>query len=141
MVNNHASYFDTPIHAGFPSPADDFLEKKLDLNEYLVKNPAATFFIRVRGHSMIGAGILDGDMLVVDRSLEARNDSIIVAVIDGEFTVKRLKKEGKNISLVAENRHYKPIKIKEEMEFEVWGVVTGVIQDLRFKNKVKSFLS
>ena len=127
------SFFDTSVPAGFPSPADDFLEEKLDLNKFLVKNPAATFFVRVRGSSMIQAGIFDRDILIVDRSLEVQNNSIIVAVIDGEFTVKRLQKSGDQILLVAENRNYKPIKITKEMDFQVWGVVRGVIRDLRIK--------
>ena len=125
------SFFDSPIYAGFPSPADDFLEKKLDLNEYLIKNPAATFFIRVRGSSMIQAGIFSGDILIVDRSLEPENNAIVVVVIDGEFTVKRLQTSGGQIRLIAENRNYKPIKVTEEMEFQVWGVVTNVIHTVK----------
>ena len=134
MANQYLSFFDTSVPAGFPSPADDFLERKLDLNEYLIKNPTATFFVRVRGSSMIQAGIFSEDILVVDRSLEPQNNMIVVAVLDGEFTVKRIQTSRNQICLIAENRNYKPIKITEEMKFEVWGVVTGVIKDLRFNH-------
>ncbi len=115
------------VAAGFPSPADDHLEGKLDLNEYLVKHPAATFFVRVVGDSMINAGIHAGDLLVVDRSLESTDRNIILAVIDGEITVKRLIRKKGKVILMPENENYKPIKINEESQFEIWGVVTHVI--------------
>jgi DNA polymerase V len=115
------------IKAGFPSVADDYLDKKLDLNEYLIKHPSATFFVRVKGDSMTGAGINSGDILVVDRSLEAKNRSIIVAVVSGEFTVKRLIKKGDSCQLVAENANYQAIEVTPAMDFEVWGCVTSVI--------------
>ncbi|NGX61343.1 MAG: LexA repressor [Chlamydiae bacterium] len=120
-------YFEARLPAGFPSPADDFLEKQLDLHELLVKHPAATFFVRVEGDSMIGAGIHSGDILVVDRSLSPRIGKIIVALLNGEFTVKRLKKEGKRLFLSPENPRYPAIEVEEEAEFQVWGVVTYVI--------------
>ena len=115
------------IPAGFPSPADDYIDKNLDLNEYLIKHPAATFFVKVSGDSMIRAGIDTGDILIVDRAVEPVHNKIVVAVLDGEFTVKRFKIKGKRVFLVPENNEYPVIEIKEEMNFEVWGVVTNVI--------------
>jgi DNA polymerase V len=119
-------YEDT-VAAGFPSPAEDYIEKKLDLNDLLIKHPAATFFVRVQGSSMQDASILSGDMLVVDRSLPAKNGSIVIAIYNGEFTVKRLKIEGENIFLIPENKTFKAIEIKKSDEFEIWGVVSYVI--------------
>ncbi|MBP7460672.1 MAG: translesion error-prone DNA polymerase V autoproteolytic subunit [Candidatus Delongbacteria bacterium] len=118
------------IVAGFPSPADDFIDKKLDLNEYLVHHPSATFFVRVEGDSMIGAGIHSGDLLIVDRSLEAMNNYIIVAVVNGELTVKRLRKSRNKICLVPENDHYPVLDVTPDMDFAVWGIVTHVIHKL-----------
>lgn len=115
------------ISAGFPSPAEDFIERKLDLNEFLVKKPAATFFVQVEGDSMIGAGINSGDILIVDRSREVLDGKIIVAMLDGEFTVKRIKREKDRILLVAENKNYKPVVVGPDSDFEAWGVVTYVI--------------
>ncbi len=117
--------------AGFPSPAEDFLEKGLDLNEYLVRNPPATFLVRVCGQSMKDAGIFDGDMLVVDKSLEPISGSVVVAVIHGEFTVKTLKLHSGKAYLVPANSAFKDIEITPEMECEVWGVVNSVIRKLR----------
>jgi len=118
------------IKAGFPSPADDYIEKELDLNEYLIKHPAATFFVRVEGNSMIDAGIHSGDILIVDKSLEAKNNKIVIAVVNGELTVKRIKKTDKKVYLAAENDSYQPIEIKGDMDFVIWGVVTNVIHPL-----------
>lgn len=118
------------VAAGFPSPADDFLEDKLDLNEKLIKHPAATFFVRVAGNSMIKAGIYSGDMLIVDRSLEPKSGSIVVAILNGDFTVKRISKRAGRLFLMPENRNYKPIEISEESNFQVWGVVTNVIRNV-----------
>lgn len=118
------------VSAGFPSPADDYLEGKLDLNDFLIPNPPATFLVHVTGDSMIGAGIYSGDLLIVDRSVEPRNRNIVIAVLDGELTVKRLKMEQDEIILVAENKNYEPIKITEQMQFEIWGVVRTVIHSL-----------
>ena len=115
------------VSAGFPSPADDYLELSLDLNKYLIKHPAATFYVRVKGHSMINAGIHDGDLLIVDKSVEPENDDVVVCVINGEFTVKRLKKVNGEIYLIPENSHYQAVKISENMDFQVWGVVTYTI--------------
>ncbi len=120
-------YFEARVSAGFPSPAEDYTELKLDLNKALVQNPTSTFYVRVKGTSMINAGIDEGDMLVVDRSVNAKNNAIAVCVINGEFTVKRLAKNGKELFLVPENNQFKPIKITEEMDFQVWGIVTFVI--------------
>ena len=115
------------IAAGFPSPADEYLEGKLDLNQHLVHHPLATYFVRVSGDSMLGAGIHPGDLLIVDRSEEARNGKIVIAVVNGELLVKRLKFEGTQAYLVAENPDYPELKITEAMEFQIWGVVTNVI--------------
>lgn len=115
------------VSAGFPSPAEDYLEDKLDLNDLLIRNPASTFFVRVTGDSMINSGIHSGDILVVDRSLDPKDGSIVIAVINGELTVKRLSRYNGNISLVPENPNYKKINITAEMNFEVWGVVSSVI--------------
>ena len=118
------------VSAGFPSPADDYLEGRLDLNDHLIRNPSATFFVRVTGDSMVDAGIYSGDILVVDRSLEAKDGNIVIAVIDGELTVKRLQRAKNKIYLLPENANYKPIEITSEMNFEVWGVVSTVIHSV-----------
>jgi len=123
--------FTARIHAGFPSPAEDYIEKSLDLNEYLVQHPAATFFVRVTGDSMTGAGINSGDILIVDRALTAVNGSVIVAVLNGEFTVKRLVTSGGRVRLCAENPAYEPISVTAGADFEVWGVVVHVIHTVR----------
>lgn len=117
----------THIQAGFPSPADDYIDGTLDLNEHLIKHPAATFFVRVSGDSMIGAGIHSGDILLVDRSLQVTDNKIVIAYINGEFTVKRILLRNNTCTLIAENPDYKPIEITPEMNFEIWGVVTYVI--------------
>jgi len=119
--------FSNTVSAGFPSPADDHLEMKLDLNHHLVQHPAATFFVRVSGDSMIGAGVHDGDVLVVDRSLACRDGSIVIAVVDGELTVKRFFPKSDGGVLIAENPKYPDIVITPEMDFRIWGVVTTVI--------------
>ena len=118
------------LPAGFPSPADDYLEGKLDLNRHLIKHPAATFFVRVTGDSMIGAGIHSGDLLVVDRSLEPADKNVVVAVLDGELTVKRLFKQNGILRLLPENLNYQPIEIAPQQTIEIWGVVTSVIHAL-----------
>ena len=118
------------LPAGFPSPADDYLEGKLDLNRHLIKHPAATFFVRVTGDSMIGAGIHSGDLLVVDRSLEPADKNVVVAVLDGELTVKRLSKQNGILRLLPENLNYQPIEITPQQTIEIWGVVTSVIHSL-----------
>lgn len=119
------------VPAGFPSPADDHVEGVLDLHELLVRHPAATFFVRVQGDSMEGAGIHHGDILVVDRSLEARHDCIVVATVGTEQTVKRLRigRDGE-ITLIAANPRYAPIRLQDGEELRIWGVVTGVVRQL-----------
>ena len=118
------------ISTGFPSPAADYEECKLDLNKHLINNPAATFFVRASGDSMTGAGIHNGDLLIVDRSQEPVNGNVVIAVIDGELTVKRLRIRMGKCTLEPENDNYPVQKITEGMEFEVWGVVTNVIHEL-----------
>lgn len=116
------------VSAGFPSPADDFKENRISLDKTLVKNKEATFYARVSGKSMINAGLDDGDLLVVDRSLEAENGKIVVCFIDGEFTVKRLQAKKNKLFLMPENANYKPIEITEANDLQIWGVVTYVIK-------------
>ncbi len=120
-------YFENGVSAGFPSPAEDHMHSKLDLNNLLVQHPSATYYVRVIGDSMINAGIVSGDLLVVDRSLEANDGCIIVAFIEGEFTVKRIKKKKNKIFLQAENNNYKAIEITKDMDFEIFGVVAHAI--------------
>ncbi len=117
-------FFCDLITAGFPSPADDYSDKTLDFNEYLIANKTASFVVRVQGDSMIGAGIHSGDLLIVDRSVKPANNSVIVAIVNGEFTVKRLVKEKGLYYLYPENTDYPILKITEEMNFQVWGVVS-----------------
>jgi DNA polymerase V len=116
------------VSAGFPSPAADFSETSIDLNKELSANPLATFYIKVKGNSMIEAGINDKDVLVVDRSLEPQNNKIAICFIDGEFTVKRIQKEKDCLYLMPENPSYNPIKVTEENELIIWGIVTYVIK-------------
>ena len=123
-------YFEAKVPAGFPSPAADYEENQLDLNKHLIKNPAATFFVRVSGDSMTGAGIHDGDLLIVDRSLDPKDKNVVIAVIDGELTVKRIRIHRKKIMLEPENENYSSQEISEESDFQVWGVVTNVIHSL-----------
>lgn len=115
------------VNAGFPSPAADYMEGELDLNQFLIQKPDATFFIRVNGDSMIDAGILDEDTLVIDRSVQAKHGSIILAVVDGEFTVKRFSTTNGRTILYPENRQYQPIDVTENETFQIWGVVTSCI--------------
>lgn len=118
------------ISAGFPSPADDYIETSLDLNTYLIRNPPATFMVRVSGDSMTGAGISDGDVLVVDRSEQAAHGRIVVAVLDGELTVKRLVMKNGQTLLAPENPRYQPITVAAEQDLHIWGVVLGVVRKL-----------
>ncbi len=119
--------FTSSVSAGFPSPADDYVEKNLDLNEMMINHPAATFYVRVEGDSMQDAGIQSGDLLVVDRSLEAVDGKIVVAILNGEFTVKRIEIRGNRVRLLPENVLYSPIEISADSDFQVWGIVTYVI--------------
>ncbi|MFY7938284.1 MAG: LexA family protein [Flavobacterium sp.] len=121
-------FVDTGISAGFPSPADDFIELTIDLNKFLVKHKDTTFFARVKGHSMKNAGIYDGDLLVIDKSLSPQDGKIAICQIDGEFTVKRIKIEKEIVWLIAENEEYKPIKVTPENEFMIWGIVIHSIK-------------
>lgn len=121
-------YFDTGVSAGFPSPAEDFKEQRLSLDKELIKNKEATFFARVSGQSMIDAGLDDNDLLIIDRSLEPINNKIAVCFLDGEFTVKRLKVDKNGVWLKPENPNYPIIKITEENDFIIWGIVTNVIK-------------
>ena len=118
---------ETPVIAGFPSPAEQYVEAPLDLNELLVHRPAATFFVRAAGDSMLGAGIHPGDILVVDRSLQALDGSVVIAAVDNEFTVKYLRRDRNGVRLEAANRKYRPLLFSEGMELRLFGVVTAVI--------------
>lgn len=125
----------SPVVAGFPSPAEQYYEAPLDLNDLLVKHPAATFFVRAAGDSMVGAGIHPGDILVVDRSLNAIHGSIVIATVNGEFTVKYLRKRGRRVWLEAANPNYAPIHFVEGMEMQVFGVVTATIHRYVWTNQ------
>jgi DNA polymerase V len=125
------------VPAGFPSPAEDYVEHKLDLNSYLVTHPAATFFVRASGNSMTGANIHDGDLLIVDRSIEAAHNDIVIAVVLGEITVKRLHYLRGEIALVPENESYQTIFINEHSDLHIWGVVTNAIHCVRPKSRKK----
>jgi len=119
------------ISAGFPSPADDYIEDRLDLNQLLVSNQPATFFLRVKGDSMINAGIHDGDIIVVDRSVQPVDRSVVVAVVDGELTVKRLIMRSGTAELHAENPKYAPIRFQDGQELTIWGVVTSAVHQVK----------
>lgn len=122
-------FFLNPVTAGFPSPASDYVDKSIDLNEILIKNKVATFLVRALGDSMINAGIFSGDILIVDKSIIPANKSIVVAILNGEFTVKRFIKEKDKIILRPENSKYKDIEILADDDFKVWGVVSFVIHN------------
>ena len=122
--------YSSQVSAGFPSPADDYLEGDLDLNTHLIRNKAATFIVRASGQSMTQAGIFDQDLLLVDRSLSAKSGHIVIACIQGELLVKRLNIQNRCTRLLAENPTYPPIVVKESDDFSVWGVVTMVIHPL-----------
>ena len=117
------------VSAGFPSPATDYMENKLDLNEYLIQHPAATFIVKANGSSMVNADIYSGDLLIVDRSIAPKNNNIVIASIFGDLTVKKLKKKEKSLFLVSANEDYPSIQVKEEMECFIWGVVTYIIHE------------
>ena len=126
--NSGAIFLDTGISAGFPSPAEDFKEQRISLDRELIKNKEATFFAKVSGQSMIGAGLDDNDLLVIDRSLEPTHNKIAVCFLDGEFTVKRLKVDTEGVWLQPENPNYPIIRITDENDFVIWGIVTNVIK-------------
>jgi DNA polymerase V len=119
--------FTNSVQAGFPSPAEDYMDLDLNLQDHLIQNPSATFCVRAVGESMKDAGIKSGDIMLVDKSLTPKNRSIVVAVIDGEFTIKRVNVSEKELYLIPENENFSPIKITQEMDFQVWGVVTYII--------------
>jgi DNA polymerase V len=117
------------VSAGFPSPATDYMENKLDLNEYLIKHPAATFVVKAKGYSMTDANILSGDLLIIDRSITPKNNDIVIASIFGDLAVKKLKKKENLLFLLSANSDYPSIEVKEEMECFIWGVVTYIIHE------------
>lgn len=122
------AFVNTKVSAGFPSPADDYIESKLDLNKYLIKHPSSTFFAKVTGDSMINSGIFEGDILVIDKSLEPKTNSILICFLDGEFTLKRIKKIDKDtIFLMPDNPKFDPIKVSKDNNLVIWGVVTYTI--------------
>jgi DNA polymerase V len=123
--------YGSSVSCGFTSPAEDHIENQLSLDDYLVSNPEATFFVRASGNSMIGAGIFDGDLLIIDRSLDVKNNAIVLAIVDTEFTVKRFVKSGDQIVLVAENDDYEDIHVRSDQTMMVWGVVVHVIHHLK----------
>lgn len=123
-------YIDNGISAGFPSPALDFIDLSIDLNKHLIKHPSATFYGRVKGESMKDAGIHDGDLLVIDKSIEPKDNKIAVCYIDGEFTLKRIHFENNVCWLIPANEKYKPIKVTPENDFLIWGIVIHVIKTL-----------
>jgi DNA polymerase V len=123
--------FGHTVQAGFPSPADDYIAEKLDLNQHLMPHQEASFMLRAKGDSMIGANIHDGDLLVVDRSITATNGCVVIAAIDGQFTVKRLEKKRGKIRLLPANPNFEPIELKDDQELQIFGVVTNVIHSLK----------
>ena len=126
--NLGAIYFDTGISAGFPSPADDFIELSIDINKEYIKNRDATFFAKVKGHSMKNVGIFDGDLLIIDKSIEPQDNKIAICQVDGDFTVKRIKIDNDTVWLIAENEAYNPIKVTADNELMIWGIVVASIK-------------
>lgn len=120
--------FSSHISAGFPSPADDYIEAELDLNRYMIRNPPDTFMVRVKSDALSGAGILDGDVLIVDRSIGPRHGMIVVAVVNGEMCVRRLNRKSGNWVLDPENRDFQPLRIRQGQDLEILGVVTGMVR-------------
>tara|TARA_Y100000748_G_C15405758_1_gene453340 strand:- start:261 stop:689 length:429 start_codon:yes stop_codon:yes gene_type:complete len=124
---NKIAFYNSSVPAGFPSPAEDHMDIPLDLNEHLIRHPAATFYVYAKGNSMQNSGIYDGDLLIVDRAIEPKLKNIVIAVIDGEFTVKRISKIKNKIYLLPDNKEYQPIEIKDSSNFQIWGVVIYTI--------------
>ena len=118
------------VCAGFPSPANDYLEGEIDLNKYLIRNPLATFIVKSQGNCLLQAGIYSGDLLIVDRSIKPKNNSIVIASINGELTVKQIKISGKNFLLTSDNKNYGNLKINNESDIFIWGIVTKVIHNV-----------
>lgn len=129
-MNIQIPLFISSVRAGFPSPAEDFLDKKLDLNEYLISNPESTFFVRVSGDSMNGIGILSGDILIVNRSKRPTNGEVAVVALNGELAVKKISYDNQKIYLISENPKYKAIEILEDDSLIIWGKVTGIIRKI-----------
>lgn len=129
--NHEIPLYANKVPAGFPSPADDYLEAKIDLNHFLIKHPASTFLVRASGDSMKNAGIHTNDVLIVDRSIEPAHGKIVIAAVDGELTVKRLHCKNNKVMLIAENENYKPIDITNEQDLVIWGVVTYVLHEAK----------
>ena len=127
--------YNEAVECGFPSPARDFTEGSIDLNEELIPRPNSTFVVRARGDSMVGSGIYPGDLVIVDRSLKSRNGSVVVAVLDGELSIKILKIRNEQLSLSSANKNYSDVLVSEEMDFTIWGVCTYVIHALNPINK------
>ena len=121
-------FYDVGIRAGFPSPADDFIELSIDINKEYIKNRDSTFFARVNGHSMKDVGIFDGDLLIIDKSIEPQNNKIAVCQVDGDFTVKRIKIDNDTVWLIAENEAFNPIKVTADNELMIWGIVVASIK-------------
>ncbi len=119
--------YEAAVAAGFPSPADDYIETRLDLNEHLIHHPSATFFVRASGESMVGAGIHDGDLMIVDRALTPGDGDIVIAVLYGDLTVKRIRKRNGRLLLEPDNKAYPAIEVPPDAGFQVWGVVTHAI--------------
>lgn len=128
VANPALPLFASSPQAGFPAPGDDLVHEELNVHDLLVKHPESTFFVRVEGDSMEGAGIFSGDVLVIDRSVEPKHGSIVVAVVDGGLVVKRLRVEREGLFLISENAAYEPIKVAPEADCFVWGVVTGSVR-------------
>ena len=121
-------FYDVGIQAGFPSPADDFIELSIDINKEYIKNRDATFFAKVKGHSMKNVGIFDGDLLIIDKSIEPQDNKIAICQVDGDFTVKRIKIDNDTVWLIAENEAYNPIKVTADNELMIWGIVVASIK-------------
>jgi DNA polymerase V len=124
----HVPLFSHKVTAGFPSPADDYIEGRLSLDEHLIQHKEATFFVRAKGNSMVGAGIFDGNLLVVDKSLTPSSGDIVIAIVDGDLTVKRFIKRGDKVILKPENPRFKEIELQDGQELQVWGVVTSTVK-------------
>ena len=124
------TFYKEAVECGFPSPARDFTEGTIDLNEELIPHPNATFIVRARGDSMVGSGIYPGDLLIVDRSIKPQNESIIIAVLDGELSVKILRLKNKQVNLSSANKNYADVPVSEEMDYTIWGVCTTVLNNL-----------
>ncbi len=131
QIHRDTLLFQSGVQAGFPSPAEDYVEGTLDLNEYFIRHPSATYILRVAGDSMIDAGIYEGDYVVVDRAVEPQNNDIVIASVNGEFTIKRFIKKDNQIILKPENINYQPIVITPDQELIIWGVVTAVLRKIK----------